>query len=227
MAIRVGINGFGRIGRLVFRAARGQDIEVVGINDLTDARTLAHLLKYDSSHGHYPGDVEAGSDAIIVDGVTIIGAVNLASEIPYHASQMYSENISTLLLHLTDGGELKIDSEDGITNATLVTHGGDVVHPRVRELLGEEALPHGIKEGSYVPAFPVGPFRVDWRAGALLCRDGTTRLALRADPFGLPTHGRGLGARRPVCTDLLVRLRGAIPTHHPLLHSVRRTRQQW
>ncbi len=44
MAIRVGINGGGRIGRLVFRAARGQDIEVVGINDLTDAKTLAHLL---------------------------------------------------------------------------------------------------------------------------------------------------------------------------------------
>jgi len=71
MAIRVGINGFGRIGRLVFRAARGQDIEVVGINDLTDAKTLAHLLKYDSVHGHYPGSVEAGDNAIVVDGVTI------------------------------------------------------------------------------------------------------------------------------------------------------------
>jgi len=71
MAIRVGINGFGRIGRLVFRAARGQDIEVVGINDLTDAKTLAHLLKYDSVHGHYPGSVEAGENAIVVDGVTI------------------------------------------------------------------------------------------------------------------------------------------------------------
>jgi len=71
MAIRVGINGFGRIGRLVFRAARGQDIEVVGINDLTDAKTLAHLLKYDSVHGHYAGSVEAGENAIVVDGVTI------------------------------------------------------------------------------------------------------------------------------------------------------------
>jgi glyceraldehyde 3-phosphate dehydrogenase len=71
MATRVGINGFGRIGRLVFRAARGQDIEVVGINDLTDAKTLAHLLKYDSVHGHYPGSVEAGDNAIVVDGVTI------------------------------------------------------------------------------------------------------------------------------------------------------------
>ena len=71
MSTRVGINGFGRIGRLVFRAARGQDIEVVGINDLTDAKTLAHLLKYDSIHGRYPGQVEAGDNAVIVDGVSI------------------------------------------------------------------------------------------------------------------------------------------------------------
>jgi len=71
MAIRVGINGFGRIGRLVFRAARGQDLEIVGINDLTDAKTLAHLLKYDSIHGRFPGEVEAADGAVVVDGVRI------------------------------------------------------------------------------------------------------------------------------------------------------------
>jgi glyceraldehyde 3-phosphate dehydrogenase len=71
MAIRVGINGFGRIGRLVFRAARGQALEIVGINDLTDAKTLAHLLKYDSIHGRYPGEVAAEDGAIVVDGVRI------------------------------------------------------------------------------------------------------------------------------------------------------------
>jgi glyceraldehyde 3-phosphate dehydrogenase len=69
--IRVGINGFGRIGRLVFRAAQTKGIEIAGINDLTDAGTLAHLLKYDSIHGRYPGTVEAGDNAIIVDGNTI------------------------------------------------------------------------------------------------------------------------------------------------------------
>ena len=68
MAIRVGINGFGRIGRLVFRAARGQDIEVVGINDLTDAKTLAHLLKYDSIHGTLDHEVSAGDGSISVGG---------------------------------------------------------------------------------------------------------------------------------------------------------------
>ncbi len=71
MSIRIGINGFGRIGRLVFRAARRKDLEVVGVNDLTDSRTLAHLLQYDSIHGHYPGTVEAADDAIVVDGIRV------------------------------------------------------------------------------------------------------------------------------------------------------------
>jgi glyceraldehyde 3-phosphate dehydrogenase len=71
MTTRIGINGFGRIGRLVFRAAQGQDIEIVGINDLTDAKTLAHMLKWDSVHGRFDGEVEAGDNAIIVNGVSI------------------------------------------------------------------------------------------------------------------------------------------------------------
>jgi glyceraldehyde 3-phosphate dehydrogenase len=68
---RVGINGFGRIGRLVLRAARGRGLEVVGINDLTEAKTSAHLFKWDSVHGPYPGTVEADGDAIVVDGKRI------------------------------------------------------------------------------------------------------------------------------------------------------------
>ncbi len=72
MAIRVGINGFGRIGRNVFRAAFGQeDIEFVAVNDLTDAKTLAHLLKYDSVHRQFPHAVEAKDDAIVVGGKEI------------------------------------------------------------------------------------------------------------------------------------------------------------
>jgi len=77
MSVRVGINGFGRIGRNVFRAAheRSADIEWVGVNDLVDAATLAHLLKYDSVYGPYPGSVEANGDAIVVDGkeVEVLG----------------------------------------------------------------------------------------------------------------------------------------------------------
>ena len=70
MPVRVGINGFGRIGRNFFRAAKesGADIDFVAVNDLTDAATLAHLLKYDSVLGRYKGVVEASSDGMIVDG---------------------------------------------------------------------------------------------------------------------------------------------------------------
>jgi glyceraldehyde 3-phosphate dehydrogenase len=72
MAIRVGINGFGRIGRIVYRIGHNDpDIEFVGINDLTSAKTLAHLLKYDSSQGRFPGSVEGGDGAIVVDGKEI------------------------------------------------------------------------------------------------------------------------------------------------------------
>ena len=72
MTIRVGINGFGRIGRNFFRAvlASGADIKVVGVNDLTDNATLAHLLKYDSILGRLPADVKAGADEITVGGHT-------------------------------------------------------------------------------------------------------------------------------------------------------------
>jgi glyceraldehyde 3-phosphate dehydrogenase len=70
MAVSAGINGFGRIGRNLFRAAHaaGADIDWVGVNDLTDAQTLAHLLKYDSILGPFPGRVEVSGDSIVVDG---------------------------------------------------------------------------------------------------------------------------------------------------------------
>ena len=73
MAIKVGINGFGRIGRNFFRAVakRGADIEIIAVNDLTDAKTLAHLLKYDSVHGRLDADVKATDGGISVDGKTI------------------------------------------------------------------------------------------------------------------------------------------------------------
>ncbi len=74
MAIRVGINGFGRIGRNFLRAARqqGADIEIVGVNDLTDNTTLAHLLKYDSVHGRFAGTVRVSDRGLLVDGDEIV-----------------------------------------------------------------------------------------------------------------------------------------------------------
>ncbi len=74
MAVRVGINGFGRIGRNVVRAASHmgvKELEFVAVNDLTDTKTLAHLLKYDSVHGRFPGTVEAAADGVHVNGKTI------------------------------------------------------------------------------------------------------------------------------------------------------------
>jgi len=74
MAVRVGINGFGRIGRNVFRSAMSRakgEVEIVAVNDLTDAKTLAYLLKYDSVFGLYPGTVEHVGDAIVVDGTPV------------------------------------------------------------------------------------------------------------------------------------------------------------
>ena len=72
MAIKVGINGFGRIGRVVYRIASADpDIDVVAVNDITDAGTLAHLLKFDSTHGRFPGEVEAGGDGLVVNGESV------------------------------------------------------------------------------------------------------------------------------------------------------------
>jgi len=70
MAVRVGINGFGRIGRNLYRAANeaGSDLDIVAVNDITDVKTLAHLLKYDSILGRFPGEVAEGDGSIIVDG---------------------------------------------------------------------------------------------------------------------------------------------------------------
>jgi glyceraldehyde 3-phosphate dehydrogenase len=70
MSVRVGINGFGRIGRNVFRAAHESDadIEIVGVNDITDAGTIAHLLKYDSVYGPFPGTIEVRDGALAIDG---------------------------------------------------------------------------------------------------------------------------------------------------------------
>ncbi|MES1259546.1 MAG: type I glyceraldehyde-3-phosphate dehydrogenase, partial [Gemmatimonadota bacterium] len=71
MSIKVGINGFGRIGRNVIRAAKEQgrkDIDFVAVNDLTDTKTLAHLLKYDSVHGKFPGTITHDAEGLVVDG---------------------------------------------------------------------------------------------------------------------------------------------------------------
>ena len=83
------------------------------------------------------GNVEPSQpdETVVAHGVTVLGPTNLPATVPFHASQMYAKNISTLLLHLVDDGALQIDLEDEITQGTLVSQDGEVVHTRVRDLL--------------------------------------------------------------------------------------------
>jgi NAD(P) transhydrogenase subunit alpha len=80
-------------------------------------------------------ELTKAGETVVHKGVKIIGPVNIPTTIPFHASQMYAKNIATFLLHLVDEGNLKIDTEDEITEGTLITHGGKVVNTRVLEAM--------------------------------------------------------------------------------------------
>ncbi len=148
MAIRLGINGFGRIGRLVFRAIierDSDDFEIVGVNDLTDARTLAHLLKYDSNHLKFPGDVSSDGDVIIVDGkrIKVFGQRN-PTDLPWGEldtdvvveSTGFFRSREKASLHLTAGAKKVLISApaSGEVDATVVLGVNDSV------LTGEEKV---------------------------------------------------------------------------------------
>src|SRR5207237_7779817 len=83
---------------------------------------------------------------VVEDGVTIIGAINLASGVPYHASQMYARNVTAFLLHLVKDGKLQLDQEDEIIRDTMLTRSGEVVNARVREFFSLPPLPAQSKE---------------------------------------------------------------------------------
>jgi len=137
MGIKVGINGFGRIGRLVFRvlATRPNDFDVVGINDLGDSKHLAHLLKYDSVHGKFPGTVSAEADAIVVNGKRIpVSKIRSPKDLPWGKLEVQIAAECTGLFttrtsdkggfgdHLTAGAKkvlLSAPAKDGV-DATIV-----------------------------------------------------------------------------------------------------------
>ena len=81
-------------------------------------------------------EITRAGEEIDEAGVTVYGPLNLPSTVPYHASQMYSRNVSTFLKYLIKDGAIALDRSDEIVSETLVTHGGEVVHPQVRELMG-------------------------------------------------------------------------------------------
>ena len=120
MTVRVGINGFGRIGRLFVRAAQrqGADVEFVGINDLTDAKTLAHLFKYDSVHSVYPGTVEAREDALVIDGVPVrVTAETDPAKLPWR--ELGAEVVIESTGHFTERAKAAAHLEAGASKVII------------------------------------------------------------------------------------------------------------
>lgn len=85
-------------------------------------------------------ELTRAGEVIVEHGVTIIGTINVASSVPHHASQMYARNLNAFLMNLVKDNKLRLDAGDDIIRDTMVTHGGEVVHPRVREFFGMPAL---------------------------------------------------------------------------------------
>ena len=120
MTTRVGINGFGRIGRNFFRAAleQGADIEIVAVNDLTDNKTLAHLLKYDSITGRFPGEVSYDDEGIIVDGKHIkVLAQRNPADLPW--GELGVEVVVESTGFFTDGEKAKAHIDAGAKKVVI------------------------------------------------------------------------------------------------------------
>ena len=92
-------------------------------------------------------ELTVADDTIVASGVTIMGPTNLPSEVPQHASQMFGKNVTTLLLHLAEDGQVQFDMEDQITAGTMVAHQGEVIHSRIREMLELPPLAEPQAEG--------------------------------------------------------------------------------
>ncbi|MBI3458325.1 MAG: NAD(P) transhydrogenase subunit alpha [Candidatus Rokubacteria bacterium] len=134
--------------QLMARVVAGSDVVIA--TAVVPGRDAPVLISAEAVAGMAPGSVivdlaaERGGnceltragETIVAHGVTIIGAVNLAGTVPYHASQLYAKNITTFFLHLLKDGALPLDLDDEITRATLLTRGGEVVHQMVRDALG-------------------------------------------------------------------------------------------
>jgi len=142
MAIKVGINGFGRIGRLVFRRMmQTGGFDVVAINDLTDAKTLSHLLKYDSVHGKYPGEVKALESGVSVNGKEIkitaekdpskLGWAGMGVDIVIESTGVFSSK-EKLNMHITAGAKkviLTAPPKDDLDAIIVLGVNDDVLKP--------------------------------------------------------------------------------------------------
>jgi len=137
--MRIAINGFGRIGRNVFRVCRQKGVEVVSINDLTDAATLAYLLRYDSVHGPFPGTVEASKDAIVVDGKRIqITAERDPAKLPHASNQIDFVVESTGVFASREGCQKHVDA--GAPKVLLTVPAKDEIDAMVVMGVNQEVL---------------------------------------------------------------------------------------
>ncbi|TAH39386.1 MAG: type I glyceraldehyde-3-phosphate dehydrogenase [Planctomycetota bacterium] len=146
MPVRVGINGFGRIGRNVFRVLhqRAKDFEVAAVNDITDAKTLAHLLKYDSVQGRFPGQVDSVADGFVVDGRKVqVLAVKDPAQLPWKALGVDIVIESTGIFttreacekHLAAGAPkviLTVPPKDAVDNMVVLGVNDDTLRPEHR-----------------------------------------------------------------------------------------------
>ena len=140
MTVKVGINGFGRIGRNFARAAfeQGADIEIVAVNDLTDTKTLSHLVKYDSILGRFEGEVESTEDSITIDGKSI---------------KVFSEKDPAAIDWASVGAEVVVESTGLFTDAEKAkAHLGDTVKKVIISAPGKNVdatFVVGVNEGDY------------------------------------------------------------------------------
>jgi len=144
MAVRIAINGFGRIGRLVFRhaIARQDSFEFVGINDLTDAKTLAHLLKYDSVHGRFQGNVVAdGNDLIVNDTRIKISAERTLEGLKWGDIDVAIESTG----HYTSRADLEKHLANGARRVVLTAPAKDAMDATVVLGVNDEALTPDVK----------------------------------------------------------------------------------
>ncbi|HNW76163.1 MAG TPA: type I glyceraldehyde-3-phosphate dehydrogenase [Bacteroidales bacterium] len=145
--IKVAINGFGRIGRLTFRALlRKSNVEVVALNDLTDAKTLAYLLKYDSVHGRFPGEVGVDGDCIVVDGKKYrVFAEKDPAALPWQESGIdvvvectgIFRTREKMMKHITAGAKKVVlsvpsDSKDDVDATIVLGVNGHLINPSLQ-----------------------------------------------------------------------------------------------
>ena len=127
-------------------AVPGKKAPVLITGEMVDAMPPGSVIVDVAAEQGGNCEITRAGEKVVRNGVTVIGPVNLAASVPYHASQMFARNVANFLALVVKDGALKVDTADDIVRETLVARGGEVVHPKVREALG---LPAPVAAGAY------------------------------------------------------------------------------